>query len=117
MSQYEQQDQAQNQPLFDPQRNVWEEAANDDLPREDGYFYAPYMPEEAEEEYAGDQEDPMVRKLRRRGRFQLLAGLTDFMLVIVGVAAILVLIALIVSLITWLRSDLDQSFTLLVNAF
>ena len=32
-------------------------------------------------------------------------------------AAILVLIALIVSLITWLRSDLDQSFTLLVNAF
>lgn len=48
----------------------------------------------------------------RRSTWQLLAGLGDFAGVILGTAAILVLIALLVSLLNWLVSDVSQTFTL-----
>lgn len=48
----------------------------------------------------------------RRSTWQLLAGLGDFAGVILGTAAILILIALLVSLINWLVSDISQTFTL-----
>lgn len=48
----------------------------------------------------------------RRSTWQLLAGLGDFAGVILGTAVILVLIALLVSLMNWLVSDVSQTFTL-----
>lgn len=49
----------------------------------------------------------------RRSHWQLLAGLADFAGVILGTAAILLLVTLLVSLINWLVNDMSQSFILL----
>lgn len=49
----------------------------------------------------------------RRSHWQLIAGLADFAGVILGTAAILVLITLLVSLLNWLINDVSQSFILL----
>ena len=49
----------------------------------------------------------------RRSHWQLLSGLADFAGVIIGTAAILVLMTLLVSLINWLVNDVSQSFILL----
>lgn len=65
-------------------------------------------------------EDPLADDLLteeemqelRRSTWRLLSGLTDFVGVIVGTAAILVLVALLVSLLNWLVSDISQTFTL-----
>ena len=48
----------------------------------------------------------------RRTRWQVLANLGDFIGVIAGTAVILILIALIITLVHWLRSDITHSFTL-----
>lgn len=65
-------------------------------------------------------EDPLADELLtdeerqelRRSTWQLLAGLGDFAGVILGTAVILVLIALLVSLLNWLVSDVSQTFTI-----
>ncbi len=89
--------------------------------------YGPY-PEEAEyppqfEEGIdlSDDLDPLSDELLtdeeraelRRSRWQLISGLADFIGVILGTAAILVLLTLLVSLINWLINDISQSFILL----
>ena len=53
----------------------------------------------------------------RRSHWQLLSGLADFAGVILGTAAILLLVTLLVSLINWLVGDLSQSFFLLQKNF
>ena len=53
------------------------------------------------------------RREARRFRFQMAAGLFDFLSVIAGTVVILLLIALLINLITWLQADIDQTFTLL----
>ncbi|MBQ8201156.1 MAG: hypothetical protein IJZ74_05250 [Clostridia bacterium] len=52
------------------------------------------------------------RAALRRNHWRLLAGLADFIGVIAGTAAILVLIALLVSLLNWLMADINQTFTM-----
>lgn len=72
-----------------------------------------WLPEDAEllpdEELLTEEE----RRELRQSNWKLLAGLADFAAVILGTAAILILIALLVSLINWLVSDISQTFTLL----
>ena len=53
----------------------------------------------------------------RRSRWQLIANLSDFAGVILGTAAILVLMTLLISLLNWLVNDLSQSFILLQKNF
>ncbi len=65
------------------------------------------------EEFLTDEE----RTELRRSRWMLLGGLGDFAGVILGTAAILVLVMLLVSLLNWLMSDISQSFTLLQMRF
>lgn len=80
--------------------------------------YAPFF--EGEEDFM-DEADALDDVLLteeekaelRRSRWQLLAGLADFAGVILGTAAILVLVVLLISLINWLVSDVSQSFILL----
>ncbi len=48
----------------------------------------------------------------RRSRWKLIAGMGDFIGIIVGTAAILLLVLLLVSLVNWLLSDIDQTFAL-----
>lgn len=62
-----------------------------------------------DEELLTDEE----RDELRRSRWQLLAGLADFAGVILGTAAILILVTLLVSLLNWLVNDVNQSFILL----
>ena len=52
------------------------------------------------------------RQELRRSNWRLMAGLADFAGVILGTAAILVLVALLVSLVNWLVADVSQTFTL-----
>lgn len=84
----------------------------------------------AQEEYASrfssafdtsDDLDPLAEDLLteeeqselKRSHWQLIAGLADFAGVIVGTAAILLLLMLLISLINWLVNDMSQSFILL----
>lgn len=49
---------------------------------------------------------------RRKDTFRILTGLADFAGVVAGAVAILVLLAVLVSLLNWVRSDILQSFDL-----
>ena len=49
---------------------------------------------------------------RRKARWQVFAGVSNFFGVIAGTVAILLLTALLVSLFSWLRHDIAGSFEL-----
>ncbi|MBQ8537576.1 MAG: hypothetical protein IJ461_09275 [Clostridia bacterium] len=53
------------------------------------------------------------KKLRRIGRFRVAAGVMDFLGVIGGMVAVLVLVALLISLVNWLYADILNTFTIL----
>lgn len=80
-----------------------------------------YVPQFEESMDFSDDLDPLADELLtdeeraelKRNRWQLIAGLADFVGVILGTAAILVLLTLLVSLVNWLMNDLSQSFILL----
>lgn len=52
------------------------------------------------------------REELRRGRWRVLANLGDFIGVIAGAVVILLLVALLISLVNWVSSDISHSFTL-----
>lgn len=68
------------------------------------------LPEEEEEELT-----PEEKQARRRDRLEMAAGMWNFGATVVGVALCLVLLALLISLITWLQQDISQTFTLWEN--
>lgn len=74
----------------------------DDLEGEGEEFYG----------YEDDYLDEQERLEARQMRWKLLAGAGDFLGVLAGTVVILVLIALLISLITWVQADISQSFTL-----
>ena len=94
-----------------------------------GYYPPEYVPEqeaEAEDqpvEYidyskAGFEEEDYSdynEELDNTHRFHVAMNVFDLISVIVGLAVILLLVAILVSLITWLQSDITQSFTLLTS--
>lgn len=109
MAYFQHKDEQQHQRVFqDRQEDNWQD--------ENRYLYDP------EEDWAEDPEDDMLldedemteeeRALARRDHWQVLAGVGDFLAVIVGTAVILILVALLVSLINWVHADITQSFTL-----
>ena len=91
-------------------------------------FYQPVVddPDEDDEDYGEDYDDlpesgayldeeamtDEERRLARRDRWRVLAGVGDVLGVIAGTVVILLLIMLLVSLINWVHADLSQSFTL-----
>ncbi|MCH5287577.1 MAG: hypothetical protein J1E43_09150 [Christensenellaceae bacterium] len=88
-------------------------APDEDIPMElpDDSVYDQPHPEEIyleDEDLLTDEEKAALR----RERWRVLANLGDFIGVIAGTAVILVLIALIITLLHWVRSDITQSFTL-----
>ncbi len=60
------------------------------------------------DEYLTDEE----RREARQMKWKLLAGVGDFFGVLAGTVVILLLVALLVSLITWVQADISQTFTL-----
>ena len=108
MPRYFQQDPEPEQPLYGE-----DFAPEDDVPVElpEDSYYDQTRPEEIyleDDDLLTDEEKAALR----RNRWHVLANLGDFIGVILGTAAILILIALILSLVHWVRSDITQSFTL-----
>lgn len=85
------------QPVF--QQGVYDDAGYDDT--YDGELYD-------EDDYLDEQE----RREARQMRWKLLAGAGDVLAVLAGTVVILLLVALLISLITWVQADMSQSFTL-----
>lgn len=98
---------------------TWEDDPDDDYVP--GPLEADYIPLFEGEADFDDDLDPLDDELLtdaeraelRRSHWQLISGLADFAGVILGTAAILVLVTLLVSLINWLINDMSQSFILL----
>jgi len=53
----------------------------------------------------------------KREHFRLAAGMMDFLGVVLGVICILVLLALLFSLISWLSQDISSTFSFLKTRF
>lgn len=74
---------------------------------DDDQFY-----EEDYEPYEDDYLDEQERREVQQMRWKMLAGAGDVLAVLAGAVVILVLIALLISLLTWVQADMSQSFTL-----
>lgn len=72
---------------------------------EDGNYYTDEM-------YYDDFLSEEERREARQLKWKMLAGIGDFIGVLAGTVVILLLIALLISLITWVQADISQSFTL-----
>lgn len=116
----DQDDTRQERKFHQPVQDDWADDPQDDYDDamdDDGALPEEPYDDEPEEDDAWDDE-PLTdeeRKLMRKGRFRVAAGVFDFFSVIIGTVVILILIALLVSLITWLQSDFDQTFTLITR--
>ncbi len=91
------------QPVF--QQRVEDDYIKDEYYDEDGEYYTDEM-------YYDDFLTEEERREARQMRWKLLAGIGDFLGVLAGAVVILLLVALLISLITWVQGDISQSFTL-----
>ena len=58
-----------------------------------------------------------LHRMERRNRYRMAAGIADYFAVLLGIACILVCIALIISLGNWLYHDILSSFSVLLHSF
>ena len=109
MPRYFQQDPEPEQPIYNDDFAPEE----GDVPVEPPYDEA-YDQPDTEDLYLDDSEllTEEEKAALRRSHWRVLANVGDFAGVIIGTAAILILIALLISLVHWVRSDITQSFTL-----
>ncbi len=91
----------QYQPVFHTEREDDTQDGYDDL--EDGYY-------DLEDADLFTEEE---REEARRNKWRMLSGVGDFFSVIAGTVVILLLVALLISLITWVQADISQTFVLL----
>lgn len=92
----------------------------------------PEQPEEKQTEHFDDDEgiellsddyteelpvtdDPEEEAEQKKERFKFIYGIGDFVGTIVGAVVILLLVAFLISLISWLVTDVKQTFTLWQN--
>ena len=108
MARYFQQDPEPEQPIYDDDFAP----EDDDVPVELPYDSVYDQPDAADFELDDDLLTDEEKAALRRSRWRVLASVGDFAGVIAGTAVILILIALIISLVHWVRSDITQSFTL-----
>lgn len=88
----------------DEDEQEWE-----NIPNGKAYYSDPDFENEDDYELEDDES--------RRDRLRVAAGLFNFAAVIVGMVVVLIMIALLVSLISWLQSDLSRSFSLIQSGF
>ncbi len=70
--------------------------------------------EDLRESFA-DEDNTALDKLERESRIRLLAGMGDFLLIVLGVIAVIALSALILALVLWLQRDIVERFPVLEN--
>ncbi len=87
-----------------------QEAYEQPGPEED---YAPPLQEPPYEEEYSDYHEAMDEAMDEAGRFRVAMGVFDTVSILVGVVVILALVAMLVSLVSWLRSDILHSALLL----
>ena len=77
--------------------------------------FAPDAEERLEEPYYDPEEDEDLEEEEeiRRDRFRLLGGVADLFGTVLGALCILGLLALLISLVNWVSTDLSQSFSVL----
>ena len=75
--------------------------------QEDDSYDDDYEEFDDDDEYLTEEEWSDLRQ----HRFRVAAGLLDFLGVVAGTVVILLLVALLVNIITWLQADMDQMFT------
>lgn len=92
-----------DQDMQEDYQPVFQQPVYDDS--EDDYEYD-------DEPYEDDYLDEQERREARQMRWKLLAGAGDVLAVLAGTVVILLLVALLISLITWVQADMSQSFTL-----
>lgn len=89
----------------DEYQPVFQQSVEDDyLDDENGEYI--------DEMYYDDFLDEEERREARQLKWKMLAGIGDFLGVLAGTVVILLLVALLISLITWVQADMSQSFTL-----
>lgn len=88
-----------NQPSYDAQDPPYDERQPD--------YGDPY-----DEEYS-DYHEAMDEAMNEAGRFRVAMGVFDTVSILVGIGVILLLVAMLVSLVGWLRSDILHSALLL----
>lgn len=88
-----------NHPSYDAQDPLYDESQPD--------YGDPY-----DEEYS-DYHEAMDEAMNEAGRFRVAMGVFDTMSILVGIGVILLLVAMLVSLVGWLRSDILHSALLL----
>lgn len=84
-------------------------------PQADQNVYEPEsFPNEPQADWldADEEEDEEQRRLDSRIRWRMLAGISNFFGVIAGTVVILILIALLLSLGSWLLRDMHNTFAL-----
>ena len=91
----------QYHPVFHTGREDEPQGGYDDM--EDGYYGL------EDDELFTEEE----RAEARRSKWRMLSGVGDFFSVIAGTVVILLLVALLISLITWVQADISQTFVLL----
>lgn len=91
-------------------------------PYDDDFTPQPEQPEEAQVEYmnysqTGFEEEysDYNEELDDTHRFHVAMNAFDLISVLAGLAVILILVAILVSLLTWLQGDISQSLTLLTS--
>ena len=72
------------------------------------------MDEQKREEYLARKEE---ERLQKQDRWRLTAGMADFIAVVGGVFACLLLVLLIASLVNWLRQDAAGTFAVFIDMF
>lgn len=101
---YEQQPSyGERQPPYEPAYDAQEPPYEEDQPP----YGDPYG-----EEYSGYHE-AMDEAMNQAGRFKVAMGVFDTVSILVGIGVILLLVAMLVSLVSWLRSDILHSALLL----
>lgn len=108
MARYFQQDPEPEQPVYGDDFAPEE----DDIPVELPYDSVYGQPDPEDLELDDDLLTDEEKAALRRSRWRVLANVSDFAGILAGTAVILVLIALLISLVHWVRSDITQSFTL-----
>ncbi len=99
----------QDQPPYDAQQPFEPAYPEDGEPYDDDQtsYADPYG-----EEYS-DYHEAMDEAMNQAGRFRVAMGVFDTVSILVGIGVILLLVAMLVSLIGWLRSDILHSALLL----
>ena len=58
-----------------------------------------------------------LERVERQNHFRLAAGIFDFIGVVVGIVCCLVLVAMLLSLLSWLRNDISSALAIFQSHF